>query len=53
MSLPQRPSPERPRRRTVPVPIVAVLGFGLGFMISGWFGGIMGLALVLVASRLF
>jgi hypothetical protein len=39
-------------RKTVPVWVVACLGFTLGFLIGGWLGGVIGLGFVLVASRL-
>lgn len=48
--------PTRPNRdrggKTVPVWVVACLGFALGFLIGGWLGGVIGLVFVIVASRL-
>ena len=42
---------KRPERRPVPIWAAALVGFGFGFLISGWFGGIVGLGLVVGVSR--
>jgi hypothetical protein len=41
----------RKGRRTVPVWLVAVVGFGMGYAISGWLGGVIGLGFVILVSR--
>jgi hypothetical protein len=42
---------KRPERREVPIWAAALVGFGFGYLISGWFGGIVGLVLVVGVSR--
>jgi len=52
MTEPDQEDPLRPPpRASVPVWVAAIVGFGAGFVVAEWVGGIVGLVVVLLLSK--